>query len=133
LIRPRRADCKSPNGDCPSYQAGATRITTSGDFVLVHGLAGPEQAIRNIKDSTGRADAFEDMVKNSGATVKERYWTLGQYDIVPIVEAPDDVSMSPGWPQTGLFSLLIARLAVVRVAFARDQYFTTTGPAQSNL
>jgi len=29
-------------------------------------------------------------MKKSGATVKELYWTLGQYDVVTIVEAPDD-------------------------------------------
>jgi uncharacterized protein with GYD domain len=53
-----------------------------------------EQGIRNIKDSPKRADAFKDMAKKSGATVKELYWTLGQYDVVTIVEAPDDVSMT---------------------------------------
>jgi uncharacterized protein with GYD domain len=53
-----------------------------------------EQGIKNIKDSPKRADAFKDMAKKSGATVKEVYWTLGQYDVVAIVEAPDDVSMT---------------------------------------
>jgi uncharacterized protein with GYD domain len=32
-------------------------------------------------------------LKSEAATVKEVFWTLGQYDVVPIVEAPDDVSM----------------------------------------
>jgi uncharacterized protein with GYD domain len=53
-----------------------------------------EQGIRNIKDSPKRADAFRDMAKKSGATVKELFWTLGQYDIVSIVEAPDDETMT---------------------------------------
>jgi uncharacterized protein with GYD domain len=53
-----------------------------------------EQGIRNIKDSPKRADAFKEMAKKSGATVKELYWTLGQYDVVTIVEAPDDVAMT---------------------------------------
>ena len=51
-----------------------------------------EQGIRNVKDSPQRADAFKDMAKKSGATVKDVFWTLGQYDAVAIVEAPDDVS-----------------------------------------
>jgi uncharacterized protein with GYD domain len=47
-----------------------------------------EQGIRNIKDSPKRADAFKDTAKKAGATVKDLFWTLGQYDIVAIVEAP---------------------------------------------
>jgi uncharacterized protein with GYD domain len=53
-----------------------------------------EQGIKNVKDSPKRADAFKDMAKKSGATVKETFWTLGQYDIVAIVEAPDDETMT---------------------------------------
>jgi len=53
-----------------------------------------EQGIRNVKDTTQRADAFKEMAKKAGATVKEVYWTLGPYDIATIVDAPDDVSAS---------------------------------------
>ena len=41
------------------------------------------------------------MAKKAGATVKELFWTLGQYDIVAIVEAPDDVSMTALGLSTG--------------------------------
>ena len=50
-----------------------------------------DQGVRNVKDSTKRAEAFKDMAKSSGATVKDIYWTLGQYDIVATVDAPDDM------------------------------------------
>jgi uncharacterized protein with GYD domain len=53
-----------------------------------------EQGIRNVKDSPKRAEAFRDMAKKCGVTVKETFWTLGQYDIVAILEAPDDVSIT---------------------------------------
>jgi uncharacterized protein with GYD domain len=53
-----------------------------------------EQGIRNIKDSPKRAEAFKDMAKKCGATVKDTFWTLGQYDIVAILEAPDDISIT---------------------------------------
>ena len=53
-----------------------------------------EQGIKNVKDSPKRADAFKDAAKKSGATVKEMLWTLGQYDIVTIVEAPDDATIT---------------------------------------
>jgi uncharacterized protein with GYD domain len=49
-----------------------------------------EQGIRNIKDTTKRADAFKEVAKSLGATVKDVYWTLGQYDVATIVDAPDD-------------------------------------------
>ena len=60
-----------------------------------------EQGIRNIKDSPKRADAFKDMAKKVRSTVKRRYWTLGQYDFVAIVEAPDDVTMTALGLSTG--------------------------------
>jgi uncharacterized protein with GYD domain len=53
-----------------------------------------DQGIRKVKDSPKRATAFKDMAKKCGATVKDVFWTLGTYDIVAIVEAPDDTSMT---------------------------------------
>lgn len=53
-----------------------------------------EQGIRNIKDSPKRAEAFRNMAKKSGVTVKDLFWTLGQYDVVTILEAPDDMSIT---------------------------------------
>jgi uncharacterized protein with GYD domain len=53
-----------------------------------------EQGIRNVKDTIKRADAFKSLAKDSGATIKEIYWTLGQYDIVAIAEAPDEIVMT---------------------------------------
>lgn len=53
-----------------------------------------EQGVRNAKDSPKRADAFKEMAKKCGATVKEFYWAQGQYDVVTIVEAPDDLAIT---------------------------------------
>ena len=60
-----------------------------------------EQGIKNIKDSPKRAEAFKDAANKSGATVKEIFWTLGQYDIVTVVEAPDDATMTAIGLSTG--------------------------------
>jgi uncharacterized protein with GYD domain len=49
-----------------------------------------DQGIRNIKDTTKRADAIRAMAKKAGATVKDMYWTLGQYDVAAIFDAPDE-------------------------------------------
>jgi uncharacterized protein with GYD domain len=51
-----------------------------------------DQGVRSVKETTKRAEAFKAMAKKAGATVKELYWTLGQYDLVTVMEAPDDVS-----------------------------------------
>ena len=52
-----------------------------------------DQGIRNSKDSPKRAEAFKQMAETFGVTVKELFWTQGQYDIVTIVEAPDEISV----------------------------------------
>jgi uncharacterized protein with GYD domain len=53
-----------------------------------------DQGIRKVSDSPKRTDAFKEMAKKCGATVRDAFWTLGQYDMVAIVEAPDDISMT---------------------------------------
>jgi uncharacterized protein with GYD domain len=52
-----------------------------------------DQGIRNAKDSPKRAEAFKQMTNTFGVTVKELFWTQGRYDIVTIVEAPDEFSV----------------------------------------
>ena len=51
-----------------------------------------DQGIRNAKDSPKRAEAFKQMAETFGAIVKELFWTQGQYDIVTVVEAPDEIA-----------------------------------------
>jgi uncharacterized protein with GYD domain len=50
------------------------------------------QGIRNAKESPKRADAFKQLAKTFGVTVKDLFWTQGRYDVVTIVEAPDEAS-----------------------------------------
>src|SRR5215831_7041581 len=49
-----------------------------------------DQGIRNVKDSPKRADAFKEMAKTFGVTVKELVWTQGRYDFVTVLEASDE-------------------------------------------
>lgn len=53
-----------------------------------------EQGIRDVKDTTKRADAVKDLAKKFGVTAKEFYWTLGSYDVVVVLDAPDDASVT---------------------------------------
>ena len=53
-----------------------------------------EQGISHAKESPKRKEAFKEMAKQLGVTVKDVYWTLGQYDIVLILEAHDDLAVA---------------------------------------
>ncbi len=53
-----------------------------------------DQGIRNVKDTTKRADAVRSMANKFGVTAKDIFWTLGSYDVVAIFEAPDDAAMT---------------------------------------
>jgi len=51
-----------------------------------------DQGVRHAKESPRRADAFKQMAETFGATVKELFWTQGRYDIVTVIEAPDEIA-----------------------------------------
>jgi uncharacterized protein with GYD domain len=51
-----------------------------------------DQGLRNVKDTTKRAETFRAMAQKAGITVTAIYWTLGSFDVVSIIEAPDDES-----------------------------------------
>ncbi|OOG51940.1 GYD domain-containing protein [Polaromonas sp. C04] len=77
-----------------------------------------DQGIRTIKDTTKRADAVKEAAKKFGATMTQIYWTLGKYDLVAIIEAPDDASATA-------FALAIGAAGNVRMqslrAYSRDE------------
>jgi len=51
-----------------------------------------DQGVKNAKESPKRAEAFRQMARTFGVTVKDIFWTQGRYDIVTVVEAPDELS-----------------------------------------
>ena len=53
-----------------------------------------QKGLNEIKDTGKRVDAFKTRAKSHSAVVKEFFWTQGAHDMVCIVEAPDDLSMS---------------------------------------
>lgn len=77
-----------------------------------------EQGVKNYKDSTSRAEGFSKLVESSGGRVRELLWTVGEYDIIAIVDFPDD--------ETGMACLLqVGSLGNVRTntmrAFSADE------------
>jgi uncharacterized protein with GYD domain len=57
-----------------------------------------DQGIRNFRDTTQRAADFTKLVEASGGSVRELLWTVGEYDIVSVVDFPED--------ETGVAALL---------------------------
>jgi len=53
-----------------------------------------DQGIRKVKESTKRAKTFLDMAGKMKVKVREIHWTMGRYDVVVIMEAPDDEAIS---------------------------------------
>jgi uncharacterized protein with GYD domain len=71
-----------------------------------------EQGLKGIKDTVKRTEAVRDMAKKAGLTMKESYWTLGQFDVVAVFEAPDDETMTA-------FALSVAKLGNVKTQTLR--------------
>jgi uncharacterized protein with GYD domain len=66
-----------------------------------------EQGLKGIKDTVKRTQAVRELAKKAGITMQASYWTLGQYDVVAMFEAPDDESMTA-------LALSIAKLGNVK-------------------
>ncbi len=53
-----------------------------------------QKGIENIKESPARLDAAREEWKKEGVTIRDFYLTTGQYDLVLVVEAPDDATLA---------------------------------------
>src|SRR2546426_9097329 len=53
-----------------------------------------DQGVRNIKDTVKRGDAAVAEAEKMGMKIVEEFWTMGAYDAVVVVEAPDDETVS---------------------------------------
>jgi len=51
-----------------------------------------DQGVKNFKETVDRAAKADEAMGRFGATFKDIYWTVGPYDIVSVVEAPDEES-----------------------------------------
>lgn len=60
-----------------------------------------ELGIKNYKDSPSRADAFAAEMEKLGGKLKDVYWTLGPYDAVGVVQAPDDETITAAMLEIG--------------------------------
>jgi uncharacterized protein with GYD domain len=49
-----------------------------------------QEGIGTVKDSPARLDAGRKAFKKMGVKLKDVYLTMGRYDLVCVIEAPDD-------------------------------------------
>jgi uncharacterized protein with GYD domain len=81
-------------------------------------LSWTDQGIRAYKDTAERADALAAALQKLGAKLVNIYWTVGPYDIVGIVEAPDDETAAAAFLQ--LSGMGNVRTTTLR-AFGREE------------
>ena len=76
------------------------------------------QGIRNIKDTTKRSETAMAEAEKMGMRIVQAFWTMGAYDVVVLLEAPDDETMSA-------FTLKIGSMESVKThtmrAFPKDE------------
>ena len=73
-----------------------------------------DQGIRTITETIQRADGAVELAKQHGASL-QTYWTAGPYDVVYILEAPDEQSAAA-------FLLDVGSRGVVRTTTLRAYY-----------
>jgi uncharacterized protein with GYD domain len=66
-----------------------------------------DKGIQGVKDTTRRAAAAKEVAGRFGVTMREIYWTLGEYDVVSVLDAQDEASLTA-------FNLAIAAQGNVR-------------------
>ena len=52
-----------------------------------------DQGVRNYQDTVDRYEAASKLMESLGARFTDIYWTLGEYDIVSVIDAPDDATV----------------------------------------
>ena len=77
-----------------------------------------DQGIRNVKDTTKRAAAATAEAEKMGIKVTDSFWTMGAYDVVLVLDAPDDAAVTA-------FSVKLGSLGNVKTqtmrAFHREE------------
>jgi uncharacterized protein with GYD domain len=77
-----------------------------------------DQGIRNIKDTIKRFEAAMAEAEKMGMKIVEAFWTMGAYDVVVLLNAPNDETMTA-------FALKVSSMGSVKThtmrAFPREE------------
>jgi uncharacterized protein with GYD domain len=71
-----------------------------------------DQGIRNVQDTTKRAASAIAEADRMGVKVTDSFWTMGAYDVVLLLDAPDDATVTA-------FSLKLGSLGNVKTQTMR--------------
>lgn len=66
-----------------------------------------EKGIQSVKDTTKRAAAAKEVARKYGVNMRDIYWTMGEYDVVSVLEADSEASITA-------FNLALAQQGNVR-------------------
>jgi uncharacterized protein with GYD domain len=77
-----------------------------------------DQGIRNVKDTIKRSEAAMADAEKMGMKIVEAFWTMGAYDVVVLLDAPDDETMTAFAAKVG--SLGSVRTQTMR-AFRKEE------------
>jgi uncharacterized protein with GYD domain len=77
-----------------------------------------EKGVSSARETIQRADMVRDLAKQVDGDLKATYWTLGRYDAIALLEAPNDEAATA-------FALKASTLGTVRTetlrAFTADE------------
>ncbi len=83
-----------------------------------------DQGIRNVKESPKRLETARGLAKGLGADIREFYLTMGDHDMVVVMDAPNDEAMAK-------FVLALGSAGSVRTrtlkAFSETEYRAIIG------
>jgi uncharacterized protein with GYD domain len=71
-----------------------------------------EQGVKSYGNTLDRAEAAADLAGKFGASLNQIFWTMGEYDAVGLLQAPDDESATA-------FALAISSQGNVRTSTMR--------------
>ena len=77
------------------------------------------QGIANVNASPGRLDAGRKAFKKMGVKIKDSYLTMGRYDLVCVIDAPDDETYAAAMLSLGSQGNVSTETLK---AFTEDQY-----------
>ncbi|MBM3959897.1 MAG: GYD domain-containing protein [SAR202 cluster bacterium] len=83
-----------------------------------------EQGIKNVKDSPRRLDQVKHVIEQAGGRLIFFYMTMGQYDLVTLMEVPNDEAAARVAIQLGMGGNV--RTTTLK-AFTEDEYRSIIG------
>jgi len=63
-------------------------------FTYVGLVSFTDKGLQGVKDTTKRAAAAKEAGKKLGVNMREIFWTMGEYDLVCILEAEDEQALA---------------------------------------